>query len=84
MQANAVTIAPGSVVRLRGASRSYTAVVTRSETNRIWLRIGDDWENCYAFEDGEWVGVAPKPGRSAPRTRLIGVLNQAEHIYSSK
>lgn len=79
-----VSIALGSVVRLRGASRSYTAVVTKSEPNRVWVRIGDDWDNCYDFENGEWVGKSPAPGRAAPRTRLVGILNCAEHVYIPK
>lgn len=79
-----ITIAPGSVVRLRGATRSYTAIVTRAEPNRVWLRIGDEWDNCYAFVNGEWVGVARQPGRAAPKTRIVGVLNRSEYVYHAK
>lgn len=79
-----VSIAPGSVVRLRGATRTYTAVVTRAEPNRIWLRIGDEWDNCYEWDGVSWIGLASRPGRQAPRTRIVGVLNRAEHVYTPK
>lgn len=79
----AFTILPGSVVRLRGTVRIYTGVVVKSEPNKVWLRIGDRWDNCYEYVDGEWIGVPDAPGRSPPRTRLLGVLNQASYTYNT-
>lgn len=81
---NPVSIAEGSVVKLRGEIRSYTGIVIKSAPNRIWLRIGEDWEPSYVFDGTKWIGVPPKAGHEAPKSEFIGILNQSRHEYKKQ